>query len=160
MSYKVRQTHYSDEIIEFFNDSKLFHLAMCDEDITLYEAGEYTPDFSGYSYFIIEKNGMPLSLVRLRMLSNTTAEMHGYLLSKYWGRDLSISLYAALESYLVKHTQIYKLVIPAPASCLQTIKTAARLGYEVEGALVLGTRWRGKFEDLMLLGKFLDRGIQ
>ena len=137
----------------------LFKASMPDEDIAVYEKGEWVPA-TDCQHLVCDLEGESIAIIRLYAVSNLTVDMHVHLIPEYWGKGVSNHLQPAIEKFLEENTNYCKIVIQTPQCCRQVLQAATREGFELEGILTSAILWRNKIENIVLMSKFLNLGAR
>lgn len=157
MGRKLTETRNKCFIKHVMGNKVLFRASMADEDCALEEEGKWEPNMDWF-YLAYIKDGEPAGIVRFHNISNTTVEIHPQLLPNHWGTGESTKLEEYIEEWFFLNTNYYKLLIQSPQCCKEVLEATARNGYALEGILTAAIMWRGKFENIVLMSKFINRG--
>jgi RimJ/RimL family protein N-acetyltransferase len=112
---------------------------------------------AGYRYYLIKNNGVICGLVRIGEMTNIAADLHFHIFKRFWGTGVSDAVEAAAGEIL-KQDSYVTVMSMSPKCCVQVIKAALRVGYEIVGAIPKGIYWRGSMEDLVILSKSIVSG--
>ena len=130
---------------------------MVDEEHAALIKGEWIPDPLA-NWVILEVDGEIVGVARCYRFTEICMDVHIHILPKFWGKKVPTLYMEAFNDWvLATYPQVHKLVAKCPRTCMHPIRAALDAGFEVEAVLPQCSLWRGKIENLVILGKFIKR---
>lgn len=141
----------------FINDPKLCYMGLCDDDlVTLHETKKYVPHPLSLYKGICEGDDL-IAVIKFEKFSDTAVNIHLYISSKLHGKGKTIEITDLVCKYLKDTTDMKKVLIMTPRSCVHSCKAAEARGFILEGTITSGCLWRNKVEDVLIYALSIER---
>lgn len=137
------------------DDPKLAQACLTDEELLALELDEFAP--CDTTWLVAKIDQSPVALLKYGMITMILADTHIYTKSELWGTDVVDEIGEAFMSWLADNTSACRVLAMTPRSCDHVMQFAAKHDFKVEGVLPASISWRGKIEDLVLMGRTLQR---
>ncbi len=146
------------DLSELLLDPAFQEVALVDDEVA--KIKQNLLSFLRDSNWLILSSGHDIiGYLRFAYFSSISASVHGYVKPKYWGLGISDEFNKKVDEWFKLNTTVFKLIVFTPRCCEQVIKAVVRMGYEIEGVMMLAVVWRQKVENLVILSKFIHREI-
>ncbi len=141
----------------FMEDPLLCERALPDNELLAIKEGRGYCPLVASNYIGIYHDYLLICVVKWEYFTDIAANIHPYMSSPLHGKRVTMDVWKAIYQWFIVNTKLTKLIVLAPASCLNVHKAATEAGFIIEGRMSEALTWRGKVDGLNAYGLSIDR---